>query len=255
MAIDWGDGDYARTAEALRPAAARLVAAAGVGEGDRVLDVACGTGNVALAAVAAGGRATGVDASPGLVEIAARRAAEAGADARFMVGDAGELPLPAGGFDAALSCFGVIFHPDPERAVGEMLRAVRRGGVIALTGWIEAGPITAAGRILRDAMPGDGGRRPAWGDREWVGRLLAAAGARGVRIEEAALTFEADSPAAWFEEQVRHHPVWRFARRLLDDDAWDDVRERSVAALAEGNEDDRRFRGTSGYLVIRAEAP
>ncbi len=62
MTIDWGDGDYARTAMTLQPAAERLVAAAGIGRGERVLDVACGTGNVSLAAVAAGGRALGGEA-------------------------------------------------------------------------------------------------------------------------------------------------------------------------------------------------
>ena len=251
MTIDWGDGDYARTAMTLQPAAERLVAAAGIGRGERVLDVACGTGNVSLAAVAAGGRAIGVDASADLVAAAPRGAADAGADARFVVGDAGELPLPADTFDATLSCFGVIFAPDPARAIEEMLRVTRPGGAIALTTWMEGGAIAAAGRILRDAMPGNGDG-PSWGDREWVEHLLVLCGAHDTRIEEAALAFEAGSPAAWFAEQQRHHPVWRFARRTLDDDAWEDVRERSIAALAAHNDDPAGFRATSGYLIVRA---
>jgi ubiquinone/menaquinone biosynthesis C-methylase UbiE len=101
VGLDWGDGEYARTAAALAPAAEVLADAAGVGPGARALDVACGIGSAALAAAARGARVTGVDASPGLVELAAARARAAGADARFVVGRAEALPEGDAAFESS----------------------------------------------------------------------------------------------------------------------------------------------------------
>ena len=161
MELDWGDGDYALIAAALAPTAEVLVDAAEVAAGQEVADIACGTGNVALAAAARGAAATGVDGSAPLVEQARRRAAAAGLAARFLQGDAGSLPLLDGAFDAAVSAFGVIFAPDPARALAEMVRVTRPGGVVALTSWASEGPICEAGGALRDALPAGGGGGPA----------------------------------------------------------------------------------------------
>ena len=158
MGLDWGDGDYARTAAQLAPAAEVLVNAAGVAAGDRVLDVGCGTGNAALIAAARGGRVTGVDESPGLVELAAAQARAAGADARFVVGRAEALPVEDAAFDVVLSSFGVIFAEDAPRAAAEMVRAARPGGVVALTSWRPEGPIRAVSGLMRDAFPQPSGR-------------------------------------------------------------------------------------------------
>ena len=250
--IDWDDGDYSLIAAGLAPAAEVLLDAAAVGPGQRVLDVGCGTGNVAMAAAARGASATGGDPAPGRRGRARARAAAAGADAAFLVGDAGGLPVPDGGFDASLSAFGAIFAPDPARAVGEMLRATRPGGVVAMTSWTASGAIFAAGHILRGAFPEPEDPPPRWEDAAWVEGLLAAAGAREVRSSTAELGFRADSPEAWLAEQVAFHPAWRAARGWLEAERWDDVRGRMLAALAEGNEDASAFLATSGYLVTVA---
>lgn len=252
MDLDWGDGDYARTAAALAPAAEVLVDAAGVGPGARVLDVACGTGNAALAAAARGARVTGVDASARLVELAAGRARAAGADARFLAGQAEALPVEDGAFDVVMSSFGVIFTDDPTRAAAELVRATRPGGAIALTSWRPEGPIHAVAGLMRGAFPASSGAPPRWGDPDWLAPLLIAAGADDVRVEDGQIAFRAESPEAWLAEQEEHHPAWRHARRTLGAEAWAPLRAGMVAALAEGNEDPGAFLTTSRYLVVRA---
>jgi SAM-dependent methyltransferase len=251
--LDWGDGDYAVIAAALAPTAEVLLDAAAVGAGQAVADIACGTGNVAVAAAARGAHATGVDASSRLVEQARRRAAAAGLAARFLQGDAGTLPLPDAAFDATLSAFGVIFAPDPSRALAEMVRVTRPGGVVALSSWASEGPIFEAGRVMREALPaGDGGGPPPrWDDAAWVEEMLERADGRGARTATARIAFTAGSPHAWLDEQVAHHPAWYWGRRELAE-AWEPVRARMLAALEGGNEDPAAFRATSVYLVTVA---
>jgi SAM-dependent methyltransferase len=250
--LDWGDGDYPRIAATLEPAAEVLLDAVALRPGERLLDVACGTGNVALAAVARGAAATGVDAAPSLIALAQERAAAAGAAAEFVLGDAGALPVADGAFDAAASCFGVIFAPDPPRAAAEMLRATRPGGTIALTAWLASGPIWEAGRTLRGAFPAGDGPPPRWEDGAWVSDLLAGAGGREPRVTEHAIAFTAASPEAWLADQVDHHPAWRAGCRALPAGEWRALRRRMLDVLREHNEDRSAFRSTSGYLVAVA---
>jgi cyclopropane fatty-acyl-phospholipid synthase-like methyltransferase len=91
---DWGDGDYARTARTLVPAAEAVLDALGVGAGDRLLDVACGTGNVLVAAAARGAAVVGVDAAPGLVALARERAAAAGSTPSCSSATRARCPCP-----------------------------------------------------------------------------------------------------------------------------------------------------------------
>jgi SAM-dependent methyltransferase len=251
--VDWGDGDYGRTASVLAPAAQHLVEFAGVRSGQRLLDVACGTGNGALAAAEIGAQVTGVDASPGLVSAAKRRAEEAGIRATFLEGDAGALPVADAAHDATVSVFGVIFADDPRLAAAEMLRATRPGGVVALASWLATGAIHDAGVLLREAFPAPEGPPARWGDPAWVRRVMLDAGARDPRHEWGELVFHGASPEAWFAEQEHFHPMWRWARSALDSQRWERLRRESVAALSAGNEDADAFRVTSGYLLTRVE--
>jgi len=246
--LDWGEGDYARTAATLSPVSEALVDFAGIGAGDEVLDVACGTGNAALAAAARGAVATGVDPAAALVEQAAAR----GPDCRWLQGGADSLPVADGGFDVAMSVMGVIFAPDPAAAAAEMVRVVRPGGTVALTTWTPAGPINKAGGLIFAALDLPPGKPREWGKPDWTTAMLEAAGATGVRIEEAEITFTADSPEAWWQDQADHHPVWLWARRQLGEERWGEVEAEGVAALAAANEDPAAFRTTSGYLLVAA---
>jgi ubiquinone/menaquinone biosynthesis C-methylase UbiE len=249
--IDWADGDYARTATVLAPAADALLEAAGIAVGHRVLDVGCGNGNATLAAAARGAVATGVDAAEGLVAQAQARADAAGLSASFLVQEAERLPVADGAFDATISVFGVIFA-DPIPAVNEMFRVTRAGGVVGITNWRPEGAVAAAGQILQDAVPGREGPPPGWDDPEWVRELLDVAGAASIEFTEGAVAFEAESSAEWFAQQERYHPIWRAVRRAVSPADWELVRARSIEALDAGNEADEGFRATSPYMVVIA---
>jgi SAM-dependent methyltransferase len=115
--------------------AAKLVNFAQVSKGQRVLDVACGTGVVAVTAARRGARVSGLDLTPALLERARHNTSVAGVDVDFVEGDAEALPYPDASFDVVLSQFGHIFAPRPAVALQEMLRVLKVGGRIAFSTW------------------------------------------------------------------------------------------------------------------------
>jgi SAM-dependent methyltransferase len=115
--------------------AAKLVKFAQIVAGLTVLDVACGTGVVAVTAARLGAKTHGLDLSPALIERARQNAAITGLEVAFIEGDAEALPYPDALFDTVLSQFGHIFAPRPEAALGEMLRVLKPGGRIAFSAW------------------------------------------------------------------------------------------------------------------------
>ncbi|HET9763719.1 MAG TPA: class I SAM-dependent methyltransferase, partial [Casimicrobiaceae bacterium] len=165
--IDWGLGEYETTAAELAPAAEHLISLARVRAGERVLDIATGTGNAALAAAREGATATGVDAAPRLIEVARQRAAADRLDASFVVGDLHELPFEPGAFDCVVSVFGIIFAADSQRAVAELMRVLAPGGRSLISVWVPAGPIDAmVGVFMRAVAQATGSQSPgfAWND-------------------------------------------------------------------------------------------
>src|SRR6266536_255318 len=119
--IDWDLGHYEQAASELEPVAEHLVSLADPRAGERVLDLATGTGNAALLAARSGADVTGLDAASRLIGVARERAAEAGAEASFVVGDLQALPFEDSSFDFALSVVGLIFADDADRAFAEMM--------------------------------------------------------------------------------------------------------------------------------------
>src|ERR1051326_5093226 len=117
------------------PAAARLVKFAAVRAGQNVLDVACGTGVVAITAARTGARARGNDLTPELLERARENARVANVEIDFREGDAEALPFEDASFDVVLSQFGHMFAPRPEMALAGMLRVLKSGGTIAFATW------------------------------------------------------------------------------------------------------------------------
>jgi SAM-dependent methyltransferase len=115
--------------------AAQLVRYAGIRSGDRVLDVACGTGVVAVTAARRGARVTGLDLTPELLDVARDNSLAAGVDVEWHEGDAEELPFPPESFDVVVSQFGHMFAPRPDVVVNEMLRVLKPGGMIAFSTW------------------------------------------------------------------------------------------------------------------------
>jgi SAM-dependent methyltransferase len=158
--------------------ASRLVSFAGVVAGAKVLDVGCGSGVVGLSAARIGARVTGVDLTPELIARAKENSKLMGVDAEWREGDAEALPLPDASFDFVLSQFGHMFAPRPDVAIRDMLRVLKRGGVIAFSTWP---PEMFVGRMFaltgKYAPPPPAGVSPPgqWGDPSTIRERLGAA--------------------------------------------------------------------------------
>src|SRR5581483_4696212 len=136
----WAAGDYDRIARGILPVADQVVRSARIRAGERILDVACGTGNTALAARARGASVTGLDLTPELLAVARRRAAAEGYDdIVWQEGDAERMPFPDRAFDVVVSSCGLIFAPDQARVAAELARVTRPGGRIAIQAWLRDG--------------------------------------------------------------------------------------------------------------------
>jgi ubiquinone/menaquinone biosynthesis C-methylase UbiE len=135
----WSAGDYGIVAKRLEASALEFLDRIGIEPGTRVLDVACGTGQLAIPAARAGARASGIDIAPNLIEQARDRAAAEGLEVEFAVGDAEALPYEDGSFDLVLSLIGAMFAPRPDVVAAELTRVCRPGGRIVMGNWTPEG--------------------------------------------------------------------------------------------------------------------
>jgi SAM-dependent methyltransferase len=256
-AMDWSLGHYEHTAAQLLPAARVVVDRAAPAEGERVVDVGCGTGNAALLAAARGARVTGVDPAPRLLQVAREQAARQRLDATFVLGEAAALPLLDDDVDVALSVFGVIFAPDAAAAAAEMARVTAPEGRMVLSAWVPEGPIheavMAAQNAVRRAVGAPAGSTPfAWHDRDALAGLLTPHGFE-VAVEEERLVFAANSPGDYLDAESANHPLAVAGRAVLEQRGEADaLRERMLAIYEAGNEDPSGFRVTSRYIVATA---
>jgi SAM-dependent methyltransferase len=254
MSIDWGVGQYERTATELEPVAERVVALAALREGERVLDLACGTGNAALVAARAGSVTTGLDAAARLIDVARERAAAEGLDASFVVGDVQELPFDDAALDVVVSIFGVIFAQNPDRAISELLRVLRPDGRALLAVWVPEGPMSAMVNVLIRAVgeaTGETRERFPWHDLDAVRPIVTRHGATAEAVD-GELTLTADSPEAYYAENEEHHPMSLTMGPVLERaGTYEATREEALAVLRAGNEDPERFRITSPYRVLQ----
>ena len=166
----WMAGDFGQIARYYTSDAEEFVARLELDPGMTVLDVACGTGNLALPAARAGATVTGVDLAPNLVEQARENARREGLNARFDEGDAESLPYADASFDVVMTMFGAMFAPRPELVAAELMRVCRPGGVIAMANWTPDGFI---GQMFRTVSlhfpPPPGMASPVlWGIEEKV---------------------------------------------------------------------------------------
>jgi ubiquinone/menaquinone biosynthesis C-methylase UbiE len=170
----WTSGDYARIGNTLVIMGELLCEAVDVHAGDKVLDVATGSGNTAISAARRFCDVTGIDYVPELIEQARKRAEVEGMSITFDVGDAEDLPYPDASFDVVLSTLGVMFAPNQEKVAEELLRICRSGGKIGLANWTPDGFIGNMFRTLGKHVPPPPGIKPPplWGTEERLRELL-----------------------------------------------------------------------------------
>lgn len=135
----WISGDFGQIAKFLETEAEAFINRLGLKPGAKVLDVACGTGNLSLPAARRGADVTGVDIAPNLVEQARANAAREGLQAHFDEGDAEALPYPDASFDAVVTMYGAMFAPRPDLVAAELKRVTKPGGLIAMGNWTPTG--------------------------------------------------------------------------------------------------------------------
>jgi SAM-dependent methyltransferase len=247
----WAAGDYAAVAEVIDAIPPRhLLDRLDVGPATSVLDVATGTGNLALRAAAAGADVVGLDITPELFGTARERAAAWEVDVDWVEGDAEALPYRDASFDCVTSVFGVQFAPRHEVAAGELARVCRPGGQIGLVNWTPAGKVGELLLILGRYLP----KPPAfvasprlWGDEDHVRTLF-----EGTGVE---LTFEYGF-TSWSFASAEHYvafmetaygPLVKARERLTAEGTWADCRA-EILAMAE-----RRNEATDGQLLLQAQ--
>lgn len=197
--VMWASGDFAIIGTTLQIVGESLCEAVDLESDSRVLDVACGNGNAALAAARRWGRVTGLDYVPALLERAAERARAERLELQLIEGDAEHLPFEDGAFDVALSTFGVMFAPDQGQAARELMRVVKPGGKIGLANWTPEGFV---GRMLktvgRHVPPPAGVASPVqWGSAPRLAELFQ--GVRSMRAERRDFIFRYESVAHFID--------------------------------------------------------
>jgi ubiquinone/menaquinone biosynthesis C-methylase UbiE len=181
----WSEGDFSMVANIVHYVAEELAEALEIVADERVLDVACGSGNGAIAAARrAWGNTVGADFVPSLLERGRERAAAERLDVEFVEADAQDLPFGEASFDVAMSIFGAMFAPDQEKAAAELLRVVRPGGRIGMANWTPEGGLgTLFKTIGKHVPPPPGLNSPVlWGTEERV-RELFGDGISDLRVE------------------------------------------------------------------------
>ncbi|PZS22906.1 MAG: SAM-dependent methyltransferase [Pseudonocardiales bacterium] len=179
QALAWGSAPFARLAEQSADTHNDLLAELGVRPGERMLDVATGTGALALRAAHLGAIVTAQDLAPQLVDVARYEAAARGYnDIRIEIGDCEQLPYDDASFDIVCSAQGCIFAPDHYTVSRELARVCKIGGRIGLTAWRPAGAIERFFRIIaqfQPPLPQGAGNFLDWGRRDYVTNLLGNA--------------------------------------------------------------------------------
>jgi SAM-dependent methyltransferase len=247
----WAAGDYAAVARHIDDSPPRdLLALMDIRAGQEVLDVATGTGNLAIRAAAAGAQVVGLDLTPELFEEARVRAAANDVVVDWVEGDAEELPYEDESFDRVLSAFGVQFAPRHEIVARELAGVTRPGGRIGLVNWTPEGAIGELFKIMGrylPAPPAFASPPPLWGSPSHVRRLFD-----GTRVvldfDRGTNPWRFESPEAWVAfMETAYGPTVKARHRLSGEGRWAECRAEMVA-LAE-----RRNEATDGSLHMEAE--
>jgi ubiquinone/menaquinone biosynthesis C-methylase UbiE len=197
MRNTWMAGDFGVVAKTISAGGDAFVHGLGISAGKRVLDIATGTGNLAIPLARAGCLVTGVDIAPNLLAQARERAAAEGLTIQFDEGDAEALPYPDASFDAVVTMFGAMFAPQPELVAAEMARVLKPGGLLAMANW---NPASFVGQMFKTGSkhvpPPPGVPAPVlWGDEATVRQRLAT-GFKDIHAEIVPILFDMPYDAA-----------------------------------------------------------
>src|SRR5215207_4327685 len=221
----WAAGDYAAVAEVIDELPPRdLLARLEITPGQEVLDVATGTGNIAIRAAAAGAQVVGLDLTPELFDTARERANEHGVVVDWVEGDAEHLPFDDERFDHVLSAFGVQFAPRHEVVAQELARVCRPGGQIGLVNWTPEGQVGELFKIMGRYMPpppGYASPPPLWGTEEHVRGLFAGSPLQ-LEFARGHSPFRFDSAEHYVAFMETHYgPTVKARERLTSEGAWE----------------------------------
>jgi SAM-dependent methyltransferase len=251
----WMSGDFGEVAKHIEAGAEDFIARLELKPGERVLDVACGSGNLAIPAARAGAVVTGVDIAPNLIEQARERAESEGWKIQFDEGDAEKLPYPDASFDVVVSMFGAMFAPRPELVAAELVRVCRPGGRIAMANWTPEGFVGQMFKITGNHVPPP----PAmpsplkWGDEETVRERLRE-GISDLQMTRWLCPFEYAVPPAEVVEAFRmYYGPTRRAFEALDDEGQAALRTDLEGLWGEFNQaTDNTTYGEGEYLQVIA---
>jgi SAM-dependent methyltransferase len=249
MRATWMAGDFGKIAEYSAKYAEAFVEGLDIQPGMQVLDVACGTGNLAVPAARKGARVTGVDIAANLLAQARTRAKGEGLDISFEEGDAEKLAFPDAQFDLVMTMFGAMFAPDPERVASELARVCRHGGRIAMANWTPEG---FTGKMFRLASrhvppPVELPAPTLWGD-EAVARLRFRDHGVEIKTTRRSILFEYPFPPREVVEFFREYfgPT-KVAFSRLDATGQDEFRDDLEKLWSKHNQ------ATNGKTVIQNE--
>ena len=200
----WMAGDFGQVAKHIEASAEEFIARLALRPGARVLDVACGSGNLAIPAARAGAVVTGVDIATNLLEQARARAEAEGLTIQFDEGDAEDLPYDDASFDEVVSMYGAMFAPRPELVASELVRVCRPGGRIAMANWTPEGFIGRMFKVTGGhvAPPPNMPSPLKWGDEETVRERLRE-GVAELRLTRRICEFKYPFPPAEVVESFR----------------------------------------------------
>jgi SAM-dependent methyltransferase len=254
----WSLGEFADIAEMIRPASETILDKAGVQSGDSLLDVACGTGNLAIPAAERGAVVTAMDITPKLIEVCRQEAAAKGLEIDIREGDAEALEFGDDSFDKVISVFGMIFAPQHELAASEMVRVCKPGGTVAITSWTLEGMNGQMFGVIGKHMPPppEGMQTPAqWGSEDHVRETFDDSIEWSFSRET--IYFKADDAAAWFDFMEEKLGPLVMARSVLEPQGkYDALREDLVAHYESFNRaTDGSFDGEAEYLLAVGRKP
>jgi ubiquinone/menaquinone biosynthesis C-methylase UbiE len=240
----WTAGEYSELSPYIADVGEAVVARAALTPGLRLLDVACGTGNVARPAARAGARVTGLDLTPKLLEVGRAKARAEGLDIDWREGDAENLPFEDGAFDRVTSTFGHMFAPHHQRTADEMARVCRKCGAIVIATWRPDGTVGDVFKTAASFMPPPPGVEPPilWGAEDYVRERFKRV-ATGFEFEDRSNWIEWESLDSFAEFFMARFGPMVTARAMLGD-RFADLRERVVEIWRRNNQ------GQGGRLRI-----